>query len=290
MPRARDCLRTNASSSPRYAGLTVTSVRPARAAPSSIITHCGPLAAQIATCSPETKRSSSARATFSDSVSNSSNVHRRRVCSSEVPSIRAVRVRHVEVAARSASPMEISRTGSARSAGRYDKDGGTLFTVTPRFQIGGNWLHLHCVMALRRRQGGSMRRRSFRLTWLRGLRQFSEASLRASPALTTALAVLIPSARYENRPILCTPKPHRFVEQRPSWSPMKESPARARAVSILKHRLNHRSAVSPPPVIRVGGYIEDANPITGQNAETGADRDSLFFSQPSRHPRSAQNG
>jgi hypothetical protein len=71
---------------------------------------------------------------------------------------------------------------------------------------------------------------------------------------------------------------------------MKESPARARAVSILKHRLNHRSAVSPPAVIRAGGYIEDANPITGQNAETGADRDSLFFSQASRHPRSAQNG
>ena len=156
--------------------------------------------------------------------------------------------------------------------------------VTPRFQIGANWLHLHCVMALRRRQGGSMRRRSL------VARQFSEASLRAPPALTTALAVLIPSARYENRPILCPPKPHRFVEQRPSWSPMKESPARARAVSILKHRLNHRSAVSPPAVIRVGGYIEDANPITGQNAETGADRDSLFFSQPSRHPRSAQNG
>src|SRR6516162_6568474 len=140
MPRARDCLRTNTSSSPRYAGLTVTGVRPARAAPSSIITHCGPLAAQIATCSPEAKRHSSARATFSDPVSNSSNVHRRRVCSSGVPSIRAERVRHVEVAARSASPMEITRTRSAGSAGRYDKDAGMVFTVTPRyFRSAGRW-------------------------------------------------------------------------------------------------------------------------------------------------------
>jgi hypothetical protein len=71
---------------------------------------------------------------------------------------------------------------------------------------------------------------------------------------------------------------------------MKESAARARAVSILKHRLDHRSAVSTPAIIGVGSNVEDANPITDQNAETGADRNSLFFGQPSRHPRSAQNG
>ena len=71
---------------------------------------------------------------------------------------------------------------------------------------------------------------------------------------------------------------------------MKESAARARAVSILKHRLNHRSAVSTPAIIGVGSNIEDANPITDQNAETGADRNSLFFGRPSRHPTEAQEG
>src|ERR1700730_15391051 len=71
---------------------------------------------------------------------------------------------------------------------------------------------------------------------------------------------------------------------------MKESAARARAVSILKHRLNHRSAVSTPAIIGVGSNIEDANPITDQNAETGADRNSLFFGRLSRHPTERPGG
>ena len=50
----------------RKPGLTVTSTRPAMAAPNSIITHSGMLGAQIATRSPGWKRDLSARAVRRD--------------------------------------------------------------------------------------------------------------------------------------------------------------------------------------------------------------------------------
>jgi hypothetical protein len=51
-PQAWDWRRTCASSAARYAGLTVTRVSPANAAPNSTRGHSGRLAAQIAMCSP----------------------------------------------------------------------------------------------------------------------------------------------------------------------------------------------------------------------------------------------
>jgi hypothetical protein len=74
------------------------------------------LADQMATCSPGAKRCNSARATFSASASNSANVQRRRNPASACPSTSAGRVDHRAAAARSASPIDISRTGSRASA------------------------------------------------------------------------------------------------------------------------------------------------------------------------------
>jgi hypothetical protein len=48
---------------------------------------------------------------------------------------------------------------------------------------------------------------------------------------------------------------------------MKESAARARAVSILKHRLNHRFAVSTPAIIGVGSKSPTTNRSTRYETE-----------------------
>src|SRR5277367_4094436 len=90
--------------------------------------HSGPLADQTATCSPGAKRSKSARATFSDSSSNSAKVQRRRKRSSRVPSISATRLGQIEAAVRSTSPTEDSRTGSPGSADSYDSDERSRFS------------------------------------------------------------------------------------------------------------------------------------------------------------------
>jgi hypothetical protein len=76
------------------------------------------------------------------------------------------------------------------------------YTASNKLELGAKWLHLHCVTALRRRQGGRMRREAFRLTWLLGLRQSSEASLRASPAPLPALTTRPRSL--DSRCQLCT--------------------------------------------------------------------------------------
>src|SRR6516165_10813440 len=96
----------------------VTSVMPARAAPNSMSTHSGQLAAQIATCSPREKRVNKARATFSDAASSSTKVQHLRSAST-VPSTRAVLAPWVSAAARNAVPMVCSSTGSLVSAGQY---------------------------------------------------------------------------------------------------------------------------------------------------------------------------
>ena len=62
-PRPRRTARGRTSSSPGlYAGLTVTRIRPASAAPNSSTSHSGMLGAHTATRSPGAKRPSSARA------------------------------------------------------------------------------------------------------------------------------------------------------------------------------------------------------------------------------------
>jgi hypothetical protein len=69
--------------------------------------------------------------------------------------------------------LAVLSAGSATAAPATDKDPLDApalvpittrnwgIAVTFRFQICTKWLHLHCVMALRRRQGGRMKRQVF---------------------------------------------------------------------------------------------------------------------------------
>ncbi len=109
---------TWASSSPRNAGLTVTSTSPASAAPNSRTTHSGRFGDHTATRSPGENRDSSARATSSASSSSSPNVHWRRPGRPRSPSISAVRCGARAAASRSTEPIVVSRSGADRSAGQ----------------------------------------------------------------------------------------------------------------------------------------------------------------------------
>ena len=71
MPAERDCFKTYSTSFDLKAGLTVTRMTPAMAAPNSTMIHSGMLWAQIATRSPGWKRARSARAVRNDCAYNS---------------------------------------------------------------------------------------------------------------------------------------------------------------------------------------------------------------------------
>ena len=68
MPAALDWVSTYSTSCSLNAGLTVTRISPASAAPNSIMIHSGMLGAHTATRSPGSKRRSSACAVRTDSA------------------------------------------------------------------------------------------------------------------------------------------------------------------------------------------------------------------------------
>src|ERR1700761_5861416 len=99
----------------RSAGLTVTRVSPASAAPNSSTTHSGMLLAHTATRSPGPNRRISARPTCSDSASKSANVQRRRAAGSGSPAISATSSGAWAAAHRSRPPTVCSSTRSSSS-------------------------------------------------------------------------------------------------------------------------------------------------------------------------------
>ena len=117
IPAAPDCSSTYLSSPGLYAGLTVTRVRPASAAPNSTTSHSGMLGAHTATRSPGAKRPSSARAQRSASWSSSPYVQRRRCSGSGCPPISAGWSGAACAASRRIPPTVVSSTGSLWSAG-----------------------------------------------------------------------------------------------------------------------------------------------------------------------------
>jgi hypothetical protein len=103
------------ASDSRSAGLTVTRVSPASAAPNSSTTHSGMLLAHTATRSSGPNRRISARATCSDSASNSANVQRRRPAGSGTPATSATSSGAWAAAHRSRPPTVCSSIRSSSS-------------------------------------------------------------------------------------------------------------------------------------------------------------------------------
>ena len=111
MPAALDCVSTYSTSCSRKAGLTVTKISPASAAPNSIMIHSGMLGAHTATRSPGSNLRSRAWAVRTDSAYSSAYVHCRRAVGSGTPAIRATRS-GVVAAAHASNPPSVSSRSS----------------------------------------------------------------------------------------------------------------------------------------------------------------------------------
>ena len=113
MPAALECLRTCSASCCLNPGLTVTSTRPANAAPNSIMIHSGMFGAQTATRSPGSNRFNSACAVRTEAEYNSAYVHCRRAAGSGAPQINASRSGAVSAAHANNPPKVSSRTSGS---------------------------------------------------------------------------------------------------------------------------------------------------------------------------------